>query len=202
MLKKEQFLDMSTSKECACCGRPFYRDIRCTYAYWAKAKFCSRECNAKQWSQLAASRRKPIEDAFWERVVKGPGCWDWSGLFGADGYPLLSWNAKNWRANRLSIQFSGRQLKDGELACHTCDNPRCVNPDHLFVGTPMDNMTDARRKGRMPVGEKTGAAKLRDADALAIKTSRENKDILAARYGITRASVQNIISGRTWRHLP
>lgn len=190
------------AKVCANCGGTFHRDVRNTYAYWEKAKFCSRKCTGEYNTKRAAVTRKPMSVAFEEKVTKTDGCWEWKGLFGVDGYPLLPWARKMYRANRVSVLLSGREIGKGQLACHTCDNPKCVNPDHLFVGTNMDNVRDAISKGRHVHGAMTPLAKLTEDEAKAIKSSNEKSSVLADRYGISVGSVNNILASRTWKHLP
>lgn len=77
------------------------------------------------------------------------GCWLWTRAVNKDGYGLTSWNGVHIRAHRASLQIKlGRPLEADECACHHCDNPPCVNPDHLWVGTPGDNARDRDKKGR------------------------------------------------------
>ena len=88
---------------------------------------------------------------------------------------------------------------------HHCDNPPCVNPAHLFLGTHSDNMKDMARKGRRDTtGEKNNHAKLREIDVLNIyrlKRKGWNKDRIAARYGVARVTIDKIVYGYNWKHL-
>lgn len=91
-----------------------------------------------------------IEEKHWSLCRPGEGCWGWAGSFDIEGYPRFSYNKRNSiKAHRFSLSMKvGRELLPHELACHRCDNPGCVNPEHLFVGTPKDNMRDMILKGR------------------------------------------------------
>ena len=94
----------------------------------------------------------PLAERFWRRVDKSGGeaaCWRWLG--GATrGYGCICVNGRNRRATHVSLELHGRALpKGGEVVCHVCDNPPCVNPAHLFVGTMSDNIRDAHDKGRV-----------------------------------------------------
>ena len=86
--------------------------------------------------------------------------------------------------------------------CHSCDNPACVNPDHLFIGTAALNVADKVAKGRHLYGAKVPAAKITDEIAAKIKLLKsEPTRVLAAMFGISRQSVADIIYGRTWKHV-
>lgn len=89
-------------------------------------------------------------------TITATGCWDWNGYChayrnmpeGGRGYPTASYRGKNWRLSRLMLTLTQRPLVAGEVAMHTCDNPPCINPEHLKIGTYTDNMRDASFKGR------------------------------------------------------
>ena len=150
------------------------------------------------------------------------GCWLWLGPYDQSGYgSLYYWNDGKWRngrAHRLMLFLTSPNNDPSLLACHHCDVPACVNPDHLFWGTFSDNMRDAARKGRLRgcfvPGQKTrttgqslpgsrhGKARLTENQVMAIRASAEPSSILAERYGIRRATVLEIINGRKWKHLP
>lgn len=80
------------------------------------------------------------------------GCWLWLGPVVTGGYGTIYGHGRPWIATRVSLAIDGRPVSDGQIACHRCDNPSCVNPAHLFVGTHSDNARDAVSKGRWPRG--------------------------------------------------
>lgn len=92
---------------------------------------------------------KSIEEKFWKNVTRGPGCWLWSGSRNDKGYGHIHVFNKTIQAHRASWEIANGQIPDGMYICHRCDNPPCVNPEHLFLGSPSDNTRDAVRKGRM-----------------------------------------------------
>ena len=77
------------------------------------------------------------------------GCMLWTGLTDRGGYGKIGFNYKSWRAHRLSFHLFKQNIKNGQFICHKCDTPACINPDHLFIGTPLINMQDKVRKGRL-----------------------------------------------------
>lgn len=90
-------------------------------------------------------------------------------------------------------------------ACHTCDNPPCCNPVHLFTGTRKENLDDAKRKGRTAKGANRGAAKLNDEQVREIKRLYVPRKVgcyqLADKFGVTEMTIHKIISGKTWTHI-
>lgn len=147
--------DYSCSKECAQCGEPFFRDKRNTWAYWERARFCSRECFGAYDAARKIAARPSRKEAFEKWFHKGTGCWNWRGATDRDGYGIFSYARKTARAARVALELDGRD-PGGNFACHHCDNPSCVRPAHLFVGSNTDNMRDMVAKGRNPdrLGEK------------------------------------------------
>lgn len=104
-----------------------------------------------------------IERRFWSLVRKGEGpddCWEWTGPRWQNGYGCfevsLPGQRRRYKAQRIVFLLMHGRFPSG-YGCHTCDNPGCVRPDHVFDGTPLDNHNDMKRKGRAPTGERNGA---------------------------------------------
>ena len=91
-----------------------------------------------------------VEERFWAKVVKSDGCWEWTAKHDKNGYGRFSPNGQYSQvpAHRFSWELHNGPVPEGMLVCHRCDNPECTNPNHLFLGTPQDNMDDKVRKGR------------------------------------------------------
>jgi hypothetical protein len=157
--------------------------------------------------------------AFWECVDAGNvnSCWEWLGLKCLDGYgvfhytPSIRENGVKARpkqqAHRFSLLLTGAEFPPGHMACHTCDNPPCVNPCHLYVGTRRDNSRDCIARGRQnsPAGENNARSKLSDSIVVDIREralSGESASDLAREYEIVKSTVCNVLHGNTWAHAP
>lgn len=140
--------------------------------------------------------------------VSDSGCWLWTGSRNGKGYGLLSIDGRSYLAHRLSMLVFN-QIDPGEfLVCHSCDEPRCVRPDHLFVGTASDNTADMTRKGRARRGslrgESASTAKVTEAIVIDImeRTRRgATRAELGRRFGLSVSAVSRIVLGQNWKHI-
>lgn len=136
------------------------------------------------------------KDYILDRSIPEPnsGCWIWLKSVNVLGYGVCGHDGKTCLAHRLSYAaFKG--TINGLLVLHKCDNPSCVNPDHLFLGTPQDNMDDMVSKHR----HISGTAKITKEQSIAIRnTSKSNRE-LATEYGVSYDIIYNIKRGKTWR---
>ncbi len=154
-------------------------------------------------------RSDTIEDRFWGYVpAPEPGaCWIWQGPMTPDGYGCMKYQREKKMATHFALLIcKGISVPAGMYACHKCDNPPCVNPDHLFVGTAKDNNRDCAAKGRKArlVGERSPAARLTAEQVIIIRglapyyTHRQ----IAEMFGLPHhATVGSIIRRKTWAHL-
>jgi hypothetical protein len=146
------------------------------------------------------------EQRFWLQVRKGAECWKWIGGTDQDGYGVFNGEVDDIRyrrAHRYSFALHGKLDPGPKQVLHSCDNPSCVNPDHLFLGTVADNMADKIAKGRARVlrGEESGPAKLSDRAALEILSDPRPYSQIAADYGVTPSTVASMKNRQSWRHL-
>lgn len=135
--------------------------------------------------------------------VTEAGCWEWQGAKFPDGYGNMRWNGKGRGTHRLSYEAFKGHIPDGLCVLHSCDNPPCINPDHLRVGTKKENTQDCLERGRFrdSNGEANNLAKLTEADVLEIRSSNESPSVLADRFNVDRTNIWMIQTGKTWKRV-
>jgi hypothetical protein len=173
-----------------------------------------------------SKKSKPIRELFDARVrVVESGCHEWAGYVMKNGYGTLcvgkkaakesgSHKSTLFLAHRLAWELANGPVPDGMMVLHRCDNRKCCNPEHLFLGTAKDNYDDMVTKGRRVIdsgggrkyakGEGHTRAKLSTSDVLAIRSEANeggNWEELAVRYGVTRANIRAIVIGLSWTHI-
>lgn len=149
---------------------------------------------------------KPFEERFWDNVNKTFNCWEWM-TSTTYGYGQTFYKGKNSRAHRVSWELTYGEIPDGLCVLHKCDNPRCVNPDHLFLGTQKDNIHDMMRKGRKPIpvylrGEDSHLSKLTWDKVDTIRRLNKSQGIkaptIAKMFNVTKQTIYYILKGHTW----
>jgi hypothetical protein len=158
-------------------------------------------------------RAKPIEERFWYRVNKTATCWVWTGgrISGYGAISLGSKSAGTGLAHRISWEMHNGPIPDGMNVCHHCDNPPCVNPSHLFLGTLADNNRDMRDKGRGGMlrpdahhGANHWRAELDPDRVLAIRARHAAGEThlatLAEQYGVSSNTIWRIVTRKTWNY--
>lgn len=150
-------------------------------------------------------RSMPLKERFLDKVNKnGPnGCWLWMASIGRNGYGRIS--ARSGRmedAHRISWKLFRRPIPKGAYILHHCDNKRCVNPNHLLLGTQSQNMKDAVKKGRV---KPPSNARLTEDQVRQIRKEHEAGNITQAslerKYGMSRSAIYSIVHRITWKHI-
>lgn len=138
------------------------------------------------------------------------GCHEWNGGRSERGYGLIVIDGKQRYAHRVAYARAHGEVPEGLCVCHHCDNPSCVNMEHLFLGTQAENTADMDRKGRRVSSPQVGArhwkARLSSDDVAEIRRAYGAGGVrqvdLARRYGVAQAHVSAIIRGAAWGHIP
>lgn len=153
--------------------------------------------------------------SFWKNVRIGSpaGCWAWLGSTDRDGYGRCTNKGKTEGSHRLAYMLATGPIAAGMEIRHSCDNPPCCNPAHLLQGTKLDNVRDRIARDRSARGSQNGQAKLTEQEAAevladyrkikgtAAKAPPGLLQALADRTGVAADTIQDLVRGRTWRHL-
>lgn len=147
-----------------------------------------------------------VSAAFHFYVDKTADCWLWTGpIFRHRGcYGCFTMRRAGYvqaRAHRVSWELHQGPLRPEQHVLHSCDNPLCVNPNHLFLGDQSSNMKDKVAKNRQNRGHTHGRRKLTESQAIAIRDDKRPQSVIAKEYGISVATVSNIQCGYSWKHL-
>jgi hypothetical protein len=148
---------------------------------------------------------------FWDKVTKSSNpdaCWGWTAFIDPDGYGKLKVREySNWRhmaASRLSWLIHIGSIPKGKNVCHTCDNPQCTNPKHLWLGTARQNQLDKVKKQRQAIGSNCGAAKLNETEVREIKIRIQNGETdssICLDYRVSPGAIWWIRKGVRWAHV-
>jgi hypothetical protein len=185
---------------CDRCSAPVLRTYRLSTRRKSLRLYCGVTCERTARRERAITARATY---FWTKVAVGSAneCWPWLGYRDPNRYGRYG----RLLAHRISYLIARGPIAAGMCVCHSCDNPICVNPNHLWLGTVAANVADMDAKRRRVPGTRRGEAsnkaKLTAPQALEIFQSHENWTRLAQRYGITRQSVVLIKKGVNWAHV-
>ena len=175
--------------------------------YWALIK-SDPEAYSKRGKRKA---KRSVQERFWEKVDKFSnvnGCWLWTGaVLSIKNFPygIFQYKGKATRAHRMAYILTNGPIKSHDCVLHRCDNPRCVNPDHLFLGNKTINIIDRDNKGRQMRGEKHVLSKITKDDVIKIrnlyKTKNYSQAKLGAMFNLRQCTVSAIICKKTWKHI-
>lgn len=194
---------------CEKCGTSFKWRI-CNYQ--PNPKHCSSKCKFK-WKNATKEEKLKRATVFYERhVIKKEGCWDWNGPIDNYGYAKMTIRTGVGfnTAHRTSWIIHKGSIPKGKSICHSCDNRKCSNPDHLWLGTPKENTQDMILKGRYKenlrnqLGTKNPSSKVSEKIVCEIKKMHKNgiKGAEIARFFKVSANlVYDILLGKTWKHV-
>lgn len=195
---------------CEICSKEFkWRKRNCD----KPARFCCFECKIQGKFRTRKKIEELTEVEDFERikkhyekyVIKQDGCWDWKGIIEWTGYAKLGIRPPI-KAHRASWLIHKGKIPKGLLILHTCDNRKCTNPNHLWLGTHSDNTQDMIKKGRInrPKGSELKASKINEEDAKNIKILLKNGltcSEIGRQYKVSRKIIFRIKNGETWKHI-
>jgi hypothetical protein len=207
-------MNNDTPKRCPRCTNQyprtpefFHRDKNTPGGLHSCCKQCTR-IEGIEYRRNGPKRRKPLADRFWGkvRVGKAQECWEWTGGRYLAGYGFLpDYPNGKLMAHRLSYEIHFGPISDGLHVLHKCDNPPCVNPNHLFLGTHQDNMADKVAKSRHVFGGRVAQARLSDSQVIEMRKLYKmgwTQTRLAAHFAVSQSLVSDIVRHLVWKHLP
>ncbi len=173
-------------KKCLLCPSPAFSRNLCKLCYMSELRL----------GRLARYKRILTPVSIENRVKKTPTCWLWTGDKTTFGYGCVTTGKGETRrrtqAHRYVYELLVGKIPPGKIIMHSCDNPPCVNPAHLRVGTVAENQTDMQAKRRSPRGLRHWNGKLSNAQVRAIRISSDAQAVLAKRYGVDQSHICNI----------
>lgn len=145
------------------------------------------------------------QDDFYKKMETQGDCWIWKNSKTPAGYGKFMYRKKHWLTHRLSYYFANGEIPLGMQVLHRCDNPSCINPNHLFLGTQAMNMKDMVAKNRSLKGTKHPSAKLTEEQVRMIRTEWGGRvksvEAISEQYGFSKSGICGIIHNRNWKHL-
>lgn len=218
------------SKTCRKCGQSktitdFYRDAARSDGHGVYCRPCNKAICAAQYEKRYGSthplkklRSESATVRFEASYIPEPnsGCWLWLGVAqGSNGYGRINVDGRGWSAHRYAWTIHRGAIPSDALVLHRCDNPACVNPSHLFLGSSQDNSDDKKRKGRDFRGEKASAlrkataprgescylSKLTEKQVRQIREDLRPQRMIAADFGTSQQAVHYIKTRKTWSHI-
>lgn len=150
---------------------------------------------------MAPKPQDPIS-RFWNSVDKTDTCWFWTKRIDHRGYGRFrGWPRKQWKAHAYAWIITNGEIPNGLFVLHSCDNKRCVRPDHLHLGTHDDNMREGIERNRFKRGSDASWSRLTEEAVADIRTSSLTQWALAHKYGVTQSAVWRALRGHDWKHV-
>jgi hypothetical protein len=169
---------------------------------YVAAKFgCSHVAVCRVWNGKTLTSQERLDRDYWSKVEKAgqDDCWEWQATLDDYGYGTCNIMRMN-KAHRVAVLLDGRD-PTGKIVRHSCDNPKCVNPRHLLLGTHADNVADCVSRNRNAVGIRNGRSKLNPSKVRAIRKSKATNAALAQQYGVDPTAIKCARIRQTWKRV-
>ena len=147
----------------------------------------------------SGANMKKVKERFYKKIEKVGECHEWTGHVMINGYGQFSKDGRAQYAHRVAYELAKGEIKDNLYVLHKCDNRKCVNPDHLFLGTFDDNMADMVIKQRQAHGMNNAHAKLTDSDVLEIRSMEGTNRAIADKFNVSQPLISMIRNRRIWK---
>lgn len=197
-----------TNRKCSICGQ-----VKNIDEFYKKRGYPDKRCKQCVLARMKRFQAMPLEDLldgenknlilkrFWKHVdVKNKNdCWEWKSKKDKDGYGNMQFKNKTVRANRFIWTVLNGAIPEGMVVCHKCDNPKCLNPDHLFLGTISDNVIDALKKNRLS-NQKLTVDQVKELRKL-YKTGKYSQSELGRIFGVSGSTVCQIVHRKLWKFI-
>lgn len=205
---------MKIMKKCSVegCGRKHFAKTFCDLHYRRLRRGKSMDLKFREREHKAPNTPEELKTVLdeWVLYMQPPfeelqtPCKMWLRAKDKDGYGLAIYNGATRKTHRLSYELTHGAIPEGKIICHRCARPGCIQPDHLYAGTPADNSADMVKHGTHQIGEKHSNSKLREQDIVNIRdrvAAGETQTALAIEYGIYQSAISKIIKRETWKHV-
>lgn len=205
---------MKGENDCGICKKHFFWERSSpTIKKYGIPKFCSRLCYTEYYKKELVFRLSDLSEeeklerlkkSFEDKVIKKEGCWDWKGASQGAGYLQIRNNNKKEMAHRVSWKIHKGEIPNGLHVLHHCDNRRCTNPEHLFLGTEKDNAIDRQQKNRGQKGITHNKCKLSEEQVREIKYLLRlglSCQSICEKFSVTNGTIWFIKEGITWKHI-
>jgi len=140
---------------------------------------------------------------FYAKIDKSDNCWEWTARKDWQGYGQFRANGRQERAHRVSYEIHIGKIAPKLLVCHSCDNPGCVNPEHLWTGTHAENIADKMKKGRNRLGEDVPQSVLTETQVKAIRelSGTASQQAIANMFDVNQTTISRILRRKYWTHI-
>lgn len=186
-------------KNCAVndCARKCTRNLYCDMHYYRFKRYGDPLIVKERYQVKRYTCHELFEKSY--RKNNEGGCWEWTGPLNYWGYGRLNYKSQHLAAHRYSYEYFNGHIPNKMYVCHKCDNPKCVNPDHLFLGDAQTNMDDKVNKGRHVGNNKLNVTQVKEIRNL-LNDGIARKEI-ALKFNVGRTCIDAIANNKTWRHI-